>query len=186
MKELYGLVLGGGKSRRMKEDKSMIEIEGVPLWKIQQNNIAPFVDKIFFSGPSKPDDSLNNIEDVIPDQGPLGGIYSALKAYPEHPFLVLPVDAYFTEPSVISKVIFERDPECHGTVLFDLKRNEVEPLMGIYEADCLEAIEKAMELGELSAKTFVNEQRFHWVQVNPTWINLNTPEDLGSIPHHRS
>ncbi len=185
MKDLIGLVLGGGKSLRMKRDKSVLRIGERSLAEIQKGNIENFVEKVLFSGPDHLSSGIETIPDLVPDLGPLGGIYSSMKRHTGHSFLVLPVDVYFKDPEIISKLLFNRDPECSGTVFYNLDRKKPEPLMGIYEHTCFEALQRCIEIEELSAMTFVEEQRFHWVKVEPDWININTPEDLESIHPHR-
>jgi molybdopterin-guanine dinucleotide biosynthesis protein A len=47
--DMTGVVLIGGKSSRMGEDKAMMVYKEQPLYKIAAEKIAPFCDKIYLS-----------------------------------------------------------------------------------------------------------------------------------------
>lgn len=100
MKQLIGVILAGGKSLRMGEDKSAVLFKGQSLLQnmtaiLSQTHISKMVvnrtlnadeqDKVKAQGQLY-------IEDIIPNKGPLSGIHSALINFPDANLLVLPVD----------------------------------------------------------------------------------------------
>ena len=89
---VIGLVLAGGQSSRMGQDKSQLQWNGVPLYE----HMAGIMDQ---AGISKVMISSNHLQgkevvaDVIPGRGPLGGIHAALSLIPDgDSLLVIPVD----------------------------------------------------------------------------------------------
>ncbi len=90
---LYGLVLAGGRSSRMGQDKSQLSWDGKPLYRHMMSLLTQAgVDKVLISGSGfSIDDSV--IEDVVPGRGPISGIHAALKRLQDGDrLLVIPVD----------------------------------------------------------------------------------------------
>ena len=89
-----GVVLAGGKSTRMGKDKASLTIkncsndrrEFTMLSYSQQLLEQVGINTVVVSGKS------SGLKDQIPNIGPLGGIYSAIKAYPAQAMLIIPVD----------------------------------------------------------------------------------------------
>ena len=80
--KISAVLLAGGKSRRMGEDKATIVFRNRPLWQIQIELLRKVSSKeIFISAPSDPPWRPADIEFVPDDQpsrGPLSGIAAAL------------------------------------------------------------------------------------------------------------
>ncbi|WP_163371030.1 molybdenum cofactor guanylyltransferase [Endozoicomonas acroporae] len=90
---LYGLVLAGGRSSRMGQDKSRLNWCGKPLYRHIAALLARAgIDQVLISGSGfAPDDSV--IADVVPGRGPLSGIHAALQRLQDGDrLLVIPVD----------------------------------------------------------------------------------------------
>ena len=91
------LVLAGGQSRRMGEDKAAIVVDGQPLLARTAALAAPFCDAVHVSVRTAADaDALRRrwplIEDATDGQGPLAGVLAALRARPDADWLVLACD----------------------------------------------------------------------------------------------
>jgi molybdopterin-guanine dinucleotide biosynthesis protein A len=100
MKQVIGIILAGGKSRRMGQDKSAMLFKGQSLLQnmlstLSQTEISEIVINTHSSRCEQKDQALAKytcIEDIIPDKGPLSGIHSALVNFPDANLLVVPVD----------------------------------------------------------------------------------------------
>lgn len=106
---LYGLLLAGGKSSRMGQDKSALVHNGETLLQHAQallNEIG--ADRVLLSGQLE---SVDCIPDIIPDAGPLGGIHAALKAIEENFSLdgsllvIIPVDMPLLTKQALSSLL---------------------------------------------------------------------------------
>ncbi len=99
--DCIGLVLAGGQSSRMGSDKShlmrnqenMLNFSKQVLQEIGLKNIV-------ISG----NQHENGIKDVINNAGPMGGIYSVLKAYQPKALLILPVDLPLMTSEILMKL----------------------------------------------------------------------------------
>ena len=79
---LYGLVLTGGRSRRMQRDKAALEYAGQPQLARALSLLEPLVASTFISvrddQRQDPQRSVYpSIVDELPDAGPIGGIHAA-------------------------------------------------------------------------------------------------------------
>ena len=91
------LILAGGASRRMGEDKANLVFNNMPLHEWMQIALrAAGVQRIWLSGANVP----NGIPDLLPGQGPLSGIFATLSAMTTLPdrLIIVPIDM----PNLIS------------------------------------------------------------------------------------
>ncbi|MBU2917014.1 molybdenum cofactor guanylyltransferase [Psychrosphaera sp. F3M07] len=94
IRPFVGLILAGGYSSRMGEDKALLEIDGETLL---QRNIKLLkqigATDVFVS---RNDFSEGSLPDIYPHQGPLSGVHSALfqsqLCHNSAPIIVLPID----------------------------------------------------------------------------------------------
>src|SRR5947208_16370571 len=97
--KISAVLLAGGKSRRMGQDKSTILFRNAPLWQIQLDLLRKVSPKeIFISAPSDPPWRPADIEFVPDDQpsrGPLSGIAAALSQITTDHLLALAIDMPF-------------------------------------------------------------------------------------------
>jgi len=93
---LYALLLAGGKSSRMGQDKRRLQFQGKSLLELSLSLLQETgADQVLLSGDVEGYESL---PDLIPDCGPLGGLHAGLYYIWEHGqldkdlLLVIPVD----------------------------------------------------------------------------------------------
>jgi molybdopterin-guanine dinucleotide biosynthesis protein A len=102
-----GLVLAGGRSRRMGVDKALLEVAGQPLWQRQRDLLlAAGVEDVLIS--ARPDQGwsagLPVVHDAAPDHSPLGGIVAGLGAARADRLFVLAVDLPRLSPSWLEEL----------------------------------------------------------------------------------
>lgn len=136
--KLHGLVLAGGKSLRMGQDKALIDYHGLPQAKhllqiMESLGIPGFLscreDQVTRSGLT----DVPVITDRFLDFGPLGGILSAMAQSPDKAWLIIACDLPFVTDEKISELISERDPLKQATAFYNQERKQFEPLFAIYE-----------------------------------------------------
>ncbi len=182
--ELYGLVLAGGRSRRMGRDKSALNYRGEPHARYTADLLSPYCERVFYS--CRADQADNplfadhpKIADVFPDQGPLGGILSAFAAHPDAAFLVLACDLPFLDAETLKNLIRGREPRKIATAFFNPERGKPEPLCAIYEPAY--AIEAGKFSGQgVNCPTKILEQSdVHLIPLSSARLleNANHPED---------
>ncbi|HKP98234.1 MAG TPA: NTP transferase domain-containing protein [Fibrobacteria bacterium] len=138
---LYGLVLGGGRSARMRADKASLVYHGKPQTDHCLNLLAAHCARGFLS--CRADQAglpgfagHPQIHDSFHDMGPLGGILSALKAHPGAAFLVIACDLPFLDGPSLAALAAGRDPSAIATAFAGPQGGLPEPLCAIYEPGC--------------------------------------------------
>ncbi len=86
---IVGVVLAGGLSSRMGNDKAMLSIDGRSLLQHQVDLLMPLCAKVLVSGDYP---GFECVPDAVDRCGPLGGIYSVALHCPDSALLVISVD----------------------------------------------------------------------------------------------
>jgi molybdopterin-guanine dinucleotide biosynthesis protein A len=135
---LYGLVLGGGRSARMRADKAVLAYHGRPQTRHCLDLLAAHCPQAFVSCRADQAEAegfagLPQIHDSFLEMGPLGGILSALRAHPRAAFLVIACDLPFLDAGTLAGLAAARDPFKVATAFAGPRDGWVEPLCAIYE-----------------------------------------------------
>ncbi|NID05160.1 molybdenum cofactor guanylyltransferase [Luteibacter jiangsuensis] len=101
---ILGLILAGGRSSRMGEDKAMLRIDGETLLERTSRILREAgAQRVAISGAR-----AGGIEDLWPDTGPVGGMASAMRELPDGEWLVVPVDMPRLCPAVLAPLLADR------------------------------------------------------------------------------
>ncbi len=148
---LYGLVLTGGKSSRMKRDKGLLNYHGKPQVEFVYEELKSVCEKVFVS--CRADQSslphlkdLNQIHDRLINMGPTAGILSAMMTFPEAAFLVVACDLPFVNKEVFTALVNGRKPYKMATCFWNEEKNWPEPLLTLYEPRCFQQLMKFLAL----------------------------------------
>jgi molybdenum cofactor guanylyltransferase len=134
---LYGLVLAGGESSRMKVDKASLEYHGEPQAQRAFRLLDSCCEKTLLSNRQEQKDrpghtSLPQIHDSFHGIGPLGGILTAMEHQSEAAWLVLACDLPYINEETIHQLIQLRNAQKMATT-FQHEDGTLEPLCSIYE-----------------------------------------------------
>lgn len=134
---LNGLILTGGRSTRMGQDKSLLSYYGKPQREYLTELLEPYCQQVFWSvnemQATELGDSQNYIVDVFDWPGPLNGILSAFNHDSETAWLVVACDMPLLTSRSLDALVQERNPVKVATVFYDSDGKLPEPLLGIYE-----------------------------------------------------
>jgi molybdenum cofactor guanylyltransferase len=149
---LYGLLLTGGRSTRMKRDKARLEYAGKPQLDRAMELIAPLVSRAFVSVRAEQRDdpqrtAYDTIADLRNDLGPLGGIQAAFHAHPSNAWLVLACDLPFLDAATVRHLIERRAASRLATAYRSAANGLPEPLCAIYEPASRASLEAWIALG---------------------------------------
>ena len=149
---LYGLLLTGGRSTRMKRDKARLEYAGKPQLDRAMELIAPLVSRAFVSVRAEQRDdpqrtAYETIADLRNDLGPLGGIQAAFHAHPSNAWLVLACDLPFLDAATIRHLIERRAAARLATAYRSAANGLPEPLCAIYEPASRASLEEWIAQG---------------------------------------
>ena len=182
--DLYGLVLSGGRSRRMHSDKANLAYQGKPQLTRAMELLAPMVLRSFISirQDQLRDPLRSGYETIIDRQaelGPIAGIDAALAAHPDKAWLVLACDLPFLDRATVERLIARRDPARLATAYRSSSDGLPEPLCAIFEPASRTPIARWIEQGERCPRRFLMRHEIALLDlINPRALdNINTPEE---------
>ncbi|WP_367176780.1 NTP transferase domain-containing protein [uncultured Eudoraea sp.] len=111
--KLFGLVLSGGKSTRMGQDKGAIQYHDLPQREHLYNLLSQVCTRTFLSIRKDQTDEISTDIDTIIDQdkykGPFNGLLTAHSIYPEVAWFVIACDLPLIDLNAINQLINLRD-----------------------------------------------------------------------------
>ena len=182
---LYGLVLAGGESRRMGQDKALLQRGGKSQLKSIVELLEPLVDRVFVSTRSDQKEEperrqFSQIIDRYSDIGPIAGVLSAMDDYPNVDWLVVACDLPNIDAETIRYLLDNRSDAGPFTAYRSSHDDLPEPLCAIYHVGSDRIIRGFVE-ADLTCprKMLIRSDTRLLKQPNPSALdNVNTPEDL--------
>ena len=103
---LYGLVLAGGRSTRMRSDKAALEYSGRSQLERAVELVSPLVERVFVSvrADQRSEPLRARFEQIIDSgevEGPIAGIMAAQTRHPAAAWLVLACDLPLLDPPTL-------------------------------------------------------------------------------------
>lgn len=195
------IILCGGKSSRMGQDKGSMIIQNKPMIKhilttlnhqiseaiIVLNNPERIAKYSKFIDPSDYTYTIRFVEDEIKDKGPMPGILTGLTQITGKYSLVLPCDSPYVSASYISTIFNEIDESFDAVVPYHDSENKLktsEPLHSIYSKNIIPEIEGLISQDILHIKGLIEKIDTKFVLIDNKKIekkefrNLNRPEDI--------
>ena len=186
LRTFCGIVLSGGKSSRMGRDKSEILIDKRSFLEIQLEKLMSLgLPAIYVSGKASPCSFAESIPDVIPEMGPLGGLYSYfLHCSPAYEkALVLGVDIPLIRVNTLQSLINAHKNSGHQATVLS-RKGIMEPLIAVYNTSSSLILKELIDEGDLSVKSFIRSLdtgSFEFTGDPAELSNCNYPEDLSGI-----
>jgi molybdopterin-guanine dinucleotide biosynthesis protein len=175
-----GVLLAGGRGRRMGFDKRTLDVGGATLVERGVAALREVFPTVAVSLRTEADLELvpsgcEVIYDEIPGS-PLAGIASALAHYDE-PIFVLAADMPFAERAAIREVVAAFED---ADVALPVVHRQIEPLHAVYGRGCLAPVRELLAAGnhkipDLYVKVRVAEVAFATAAL---FFSINTPADL--------
>lgn len=186
-KSLFGLVLAGGKSTRMGQDKSVLEYFGRPHQDVLYEMVDAICERTFLSVRKDQHDPKFQGEFILDEdqfRGPFNGLLSAHKRYPEVAWLVVACDLPFMDEGTLNQLVTSRKPALMATAMATHATGLPEPLVAIWEPRALEAALSYLPNAESSCpRKFLLQHEIKLVRPvsDDILINANKPEDLEKV-----
>jgi len=182
---LYGLVLTGGKSQRMNQDKGSIQYFDKDQVTHSVELLEQRCEKVFISCRDEQKENANTINheqiiDSVKSAGPTSGILSAMRKHPRAAWLVLACDLPYLREDTIKHLVIERDTNKDATCYLNPEKNWPEPLCTIYEPKSYIQLLKYFEMGKPCPRKvlFNSDIKAIPLQNQDDLNNVNTPEQL--------
>ena len=178
-----GLVLAGGKSTRMGEDKGGIFYHGLP----QREHAAQLLDRhcaqTFISTSKKIETSFEVIPDSHENLGPFGGILSAFERDPNAAWLVVATDIPMLDEQSIRQLIQHRNPLKMATCFRNVETDRLEPLITLWEPRVYPLLQESLSKVDFCVRKLLIDHEVQELQIHhpDVLINANTPEEKEQI-----
>lgn len=177
---LSALILSGGLSSRMGQEKRLIHYHGKTQEQYLFDLLKPYCNEVFVSLNQNQTTELPYIPDLdLPIKSPIVGILSAFHQNPNKAWLVVACDMPFVDEKTIDYLLQYRNPEKYATAFENPEGHFPEPLLTIYEPkiypNLLEAVNQGIKSPMNVLKNLDIELKkdfdFQWIQ------NVNTIEE---------
>lgn len=188
--DVIGIVLVGGKSKRMGKAKATIKYKGLRLFERTEILMKDFVESIYISGKTEQlkelkIDEKNFIPDAFDDIGPLAGILSVHKflSGTKKALLVSATDLPFLDHETLSILIDNRDKSKMATMFRHPDTSFLEPLFAIYENQAFPLMLKEVEKGNYAIHRIFNEKDLNLIDLpkKRSLYNINYPGQLSEL-----
>ena len=203
MSTLSLLILAGGKSSRMKKDKSQLPWQdSTTLTHMLTNSyVYPFERTVISANriiePQELPDFIHKktkqrehtteyihlsdkrrlsvVSDLYTDCGPLGGMEAAMRLYPSDCWLILAVDLPFYDFSRLPALLAADTPEYDAVI--PVINGRENPLAALYKGRVYEKIRTALADGDYRVRKIYNKKAA-FIDETPyarQYLNMNTP-----------
>lgn len=184
-KEIYGLVLAGGKSRRMGTDKALLLHAGQSQLSCAVSLLERHLPQVFVSARSDQAADAERsrfprIVDRYSDIGPVAGILSAMEHNPQVSWMVLACDLPNLDDATIATLIGAHSLDHPVTAYKSSSDGLPEPLCAIYSPSAHAIIADFVTGGLVCPRKMLIRSNTRLLdQANPEALaNMNTPADL--------
>lgn len=181
---VYGLVLAGGASRRMRTDKAALRYQDTPQLQRACELLQTCCEKVFVSTRiDQPHDSLRArwplIVDRHPNLGPLAGIAAAQATHPEVAWLVIACDLPLLNFKALRFLLDQRDTTCPASAYRNPHDQQPEPLCAIWEPASVALVRTAIAKGEFSPRALLQSWSIKMIDTPEPEVlnNVNTPDE---------
>ncbi len=177
------IILAGGQSSRMGQDKACMTIDGTKMLTSVIDQIEPITDDIIIS--------TNKIEhevfqktlvfDLFKNKGPLAGIHEGLIQSKHEYCLVLSCDIPFIKEAILKRLLDEHLTN-DAAITIASCNGKTHPLCGVYQTKTAKALKELLVTNIHKMHTALNYFNVKVldfpIEDEPFFRNLNTPNDI--------
>lgn len=177
--KLYGLILAGGQSKRMGQDKSAIVYREMPHAEYCFGLLSQHCESVFMSLSPRSRMSLikfPHFVDASENLGPMAGIVAAMTHDPTTAWLVIATDFPRIDHQMIQDLVSRRMPELDATAFESINPGDPEPLFCIYEPSIRDDMERAFSVRELSPKAVLKRSSIRIIEPKDPALMVNANE----------
>lgn len=185
---LYGLVLTGGKSSRMKTDKALIAYNGVPHAQYIYDTLKSSCQEVYIS--SRPGQWVGTalekypaLHDSVSVDGPMAGIVSALQFHPEADWFIVACDLVHFDKKTVETLLANFHSEKIATTFKNSDKGFPESLCAVYTPKAQQEFLTAIANGvTCPVKVLKNCEVYSIEQTDGIDLaNINTPEEFKEV-----
>ncbi len=187
-----GAILAGGENRRITSVKALLKIDGQTIIENNLRLLQGIFDTVFIST-NRPELyfplGVPLFGDIVPSRGPMSGIHACLVNAGGESLFVVACDMPFLSRDIISLVCAKHEEASRSRATgatVPVFNGKPQPLCAVYSKSIVADLEKAVSLGKVSLRRFLDEIETTFIKeaevkaVEPegrSFININTMED---------
>jgi molybdenum cofactor guanylyltransferase len=189
---MTGLIIAGGKSKRLGQDKRFLMLGGKTcLQRVLDAYKDFFKEVLIVADAREPFASLGVrvVEDIFPGKAALGGLYTGLHYASEDQVFAAAADMPCLSPATIRIVLEHAD---QGDIVIPDLNGTLQPMHAVYSKLCLPYLKGLVEASRLKVQDLceIPQLKVHRIpqsafsHVDPelrSFFNINTPEDLALV-----
>ncbi len=187
---MTGVLVAGGKSRRMGRDKRFLELGGQTLLQRVLSVLQSLFDEVLVALaeplPQLTGQGYRVVMDLIPNCAMLGGLYTGLSSASHPRVLAVGCDMPFLNPASIRRLA---ELGAQADVAIPKLATGLQPMHAVYSKTCLPHLEqmaraqqfKVQDLAEVPGLTVKLVPEKDFLDVDPqllSFFNINTPADF--------
>jgi molybdopterin-guanine dinucleotide biosynthesis protein A len=181
---ISALILSGGLSSRMGEEKRLIHYHGKTQEQHLFDLLKSYCSEVYVSINQNQTTGLPYIQDLdLPIKSPMVGILSAFQKNPNTAWLVVACDMPFVDEKAVAYLLQNRNQEKYATAFENPDEHFPEPLLTIYEPKIYEKLQDALNQGKKSPMKVLQSLDIELIKdFDSQWIkNINTVEERTNI-----
>lgn len=188
--EITGIILSGGKSSRLGEEKGLALFNGKPLIQYAIDILKPVCDKIIISANNQLDDYADFGYEIVEDQvrniGPMAGLIAGLKKSDTRYNFMLSCDTPFVPSELFPYLLNSIENFQVAIPVHDEKY--FEPLCAVYATNIIWQMEQSIKEKKYKLIDFLEDVKARKLTINnhlpfyheEMFVNMNTHKDIQS------
>lgn len=192
MTSITGIILSGGKSSRMKTDKAFLKLGSKTMIEELISRLEKKFSRLMIIANDRERYKrfgIELVEDIVPDKGPLGGIYTGLVVSRDDYNFIFACDMPFLNQDLIQYMIGEVEDGGYDVIIPEWE-GRLQPLCAIYSKECIKPIENELSRNNLKITDFLkyvkarvlNEKEIsQFISSQHFFANINTPQDFYTL-----
>lgn len=181
MEQGTAIILAGGKSSRMGEDKGLMLIDGKSMIEYILKTVSQFTNQIIIIANDEAYEKFGYpiYKDLVYDKGPIAGIVTGLKNSKTDKNWILSCDSPFIEVKLLQKLMIESKG---FDAVVSVHNNKIHPLIAVYSQSALIRFQENLALNRLKILDTLDALKVNYLELDnfnqSNFKNLNSKSDL--------
>lgn len=184
--KISAVILAGGRNLRMRREKALLMLGEKPVIHHQIRILRHVFNELIIVAREKcgfQESQALIVKDVIPDLGPIGGLYTGLTFSSSSRVFLIGCDMPFINVRLLNYMLSQAQG---AEIVVPVSSKGVEPLSAIYSRSCLKTIKRQISRGGRRLSSLLPHHQVRYLsrqEIAPidaegnSFFNMNTPSD---------
>lgn len=192
IQSITGVVLAGGKSSRMGQDKGLLQLQGRPMVAHVLSQVQACFQEVVLvaNSPAYAQFGYPVLPDLVAEIGPMGGILTGLKACRTERAFFVSCDMPFISSAAIRYLLENADD---AAIQLASVAGKLQPLFGLYSQTCIPLLEQHIQEKNYKLQALIRQTSHQLIpfdtmleQQPHLFQNINTPQEYSLALDHAS